>query len=78
MGIYSYVTNRTLPNKAGKEDAGRVKAFVRNGSDMLEGEYKCPECGNEGKVSQAFKRPISVKCEKCGYIMKLPRLRGKK
>jgi len=78
MGMFKYVTNRTLASKDGREDAGRVKVFVKNDSDMLEGEYKCPECGNEGKINQDFKRPIKVRCEKCEHLMKLPKLKGKK
>ena len=78
MGNFRYVTYRAVANKAGKEDAGKIKAFVKNGSDTLEGEYKCPECGNEGKVNQAFKRPINVKCGKCGFLLKMPKLKGKK
>lgn len=77
MGMFKYITNRILPNKAGKEDAGRIKAFVRNGSDTLEGEYKCPECGNMGKVNQIFKKPINIRCEKCSFLMKMPKLKGK-
>ena len=78
MGVFKYVTNRTIPSRDGKEDAGRVKAFVKNDSDVLEGEYRCPECGNEGTINQAFSRPISVRCEKCEHLMKLPKLKGKK
>ena len=75
MGMFSFVTNRTLPNKAGKEDAGRVKAFVKTGSTTLEGEYTCPECGKPGNISQIFKRPIIVKCGSCGEGIKLARLK---
>ena len=78
MGKYKYVTNRTLDSKDGRPAAGRVKVFVLDGSDRLEGEYKCPECGHEGRVSQEFKRPINVECVGCGYKMKLPKLKGKK
>ena len=77
MGMFRYVTNRALVNHAGREDAGRVKAFVRNGSEVLEGEYKCPECESEGKVSQVFRRPINIKCGKCGFLIRLPKLKGK-
>jgi len=78
MGMFKYVTNRTLVSKDGNEEAGRIKAFVKSDSNSLEGEYKCPECGNEGSINQEFIRPISVKCEKCGHAMKLPKLKGKK
>lgn len=78
MGMFKYVTNRTIASKDGNDSAGRIKAFVKSDADVLEGEYRCPECGNEGKISQEFKRPLSVKCEKCGNMMKLPKLKGKK
>jgi len=77
MGMFSYVTNRTLPNKAGQE-TGRIKAFVKHGSGTIEGEYTCPECKASGKISQAFTRPLAIRCAKCGFILKLPKLKGKK
>ena len=77
MGMFKYITNRMLVNKAGQE-AGKIKVVVRNESDTLEGEYKCPECGNEGKVNQPFRRPLNVKCEKCKFLMRLPKLKGPK
>ncbi|MFQ5647960.1 MAG: hypothetical protein ACE5FW_01875 [Candidatus Aenigmatarchaeota archaeon] len=75
---YRYVTNRTLPNSSGKADAGRLKAFVLAGSDTAEVDYTCPECGHSEHLSQPFKRPLSVKCSKCGQTMKAPKLKGKK
>ena len=77
MGNYRYVTCRTVANKAGELN-GKIKAFVKTGSENLEGEYKCPECENEGKINQVFKRPISVRCEKCNFLMRMPKLKGKK
>jgi len=77
MGMFRYITNRTLPNKAGKENAGRIRAFVKTGSNTLEGEYVCPECGNEGKINQVFRRPLSIRCEKCNLLMRMPKLKGK-
>ncbi len=77
MGNFRYITNRTLADKKGNEDSGRVRMMVRNGSDIAEGDYLCPECHHTGKIHQLFKRPIIVKCGKCGYSMRLPRLKGK-
>lgn len=74
MGNYSYVTNRTLRNKIG-EERGRLKAFVRNGSSNIEGDYDCPECSSKGKISQAWKRPLTVRCAKCGFLMKIPKMK---
>lgn len=77
MRNYSYITNRTLQNKSG-EEKGKLKIFVRTGSETAEGEYVCPECGNNGDINQVFKRPFSVKCSKCGFLLKVPKLKGKK
>ena len=77
MSQFKYITNRTIPNKAG-EERGKIKAVVKAGSDILEGEYICAECQFAGKVDQPFRRPLSVKCEKCGFLMRLPKLKGKK
>ncbi len=77
MSQFKYVTNRTIANREGK-DSGRVRMMVKNGSDTAEGDYVCAECGYSGKISQAFSRPLSVKCGKCSFLMKLPKLKGKK
>ena len=74
MGNYRYITNRTLRNKNG-EEKGRLKAFVRNESDRVEGEYQCPECGGNGKVDQVWKRPLNVKCSRCGFLIKIPKMK---
>ncbi len=77
MGQYKYITNRTIPNKAGEENKGFVRARVPNDSDTAEVVYKCPECGHQESASLPFKRPFSVKCSKCGFLMRLPKLKGK-
>ncbi len=74
MGNYSYITNRTLRNMAG-EEKGRIAVRVRTGSMTAEYNYSCPECGDSRDGSQEFRRPIMVKCQKCGYLMKLPKLK---
>jgi hypothetical protein len=77
MGQFRYMTNRTLVNKAG-EEAGKLRAVVRNGSDTAEVDYTCPECAHSEHVETPWKRPFSVKCGKCGFLMRLPKLKGKK
>lgn len=77
MGQYKYITNRTLPNKAGEPGKGFVKARVPSDSDTAEVIYKCPECGHQERTSLPFKRPLSVRCSKCGSLMRLPKLKGK-
>ena len=74
MGIFRFMMNRTVANKAGQQ-TGHMKAAVRTGSDTLEGEYTCPECKSSGKVKQPFQRPIRVKCTSCGFLMQFVKLK---
>ena len=74
MGQFRYVTNRTLRNK-NDEEKGRLRAFVRTGSDTAEGDYECPECGDKGKINQVWKRPFTVRCQKCNFLMKIPKMK---
>ena len=78
MGMFKYCTNRTLPDKNGEPDKGKLKIAVRTGSDTAEVDYTCPECGHSDHVEQPWKRPFSVKCSECGALMRAPRLKGKK
>ena len=74
MGKFRYVTNRVVVNKAG-EEKGRIKVIVKEGSDVAETDYVCPECGFSGNAKPEWKRPFSVKCSKCGFLIKLRRLK---
>ncbi len=71
---YKYVTNRSARNKAGDE-AGKIRVSVKTGTDVAEADYTCPECTHSDRVKQEWKRPFSVKCTKCGYLIRLPRLK---
>ena len=74
MGNYKIVSNRVMKNKAG-EEKGRLRIRVPKDSDTAEGDYICPECGNQDKVSQEWERPFSVKCSKCGFLMRMAKLK---
>ena len=74
MGNFSYITNRTVQNKAG-ELKGKIAVLVRKGSSIAEYKYICPECGDAADGQQEFKRPITIRCQKCGFLMKLPKLK---
>ena len=74
MGMYRYVTNRTIKDKEGKA-AGKIRVIVKEGSDTADVDYVCPECGFGGHAKQEWKRPFNVKCSKCGFVIKLARLK---
>ncbi|MEM7827699.1 MAG: hypothetical protein QW561_00010 [Candidatus Aenigmatarchaeota archaeon] len=69
MGKYRYITNRTF-------DGGWIKVLVPADSNTAEVEYKCPNCGHTEATKKEWKRPFSVKCTGCGYLIKVPSLRA--
>jgi len=71
---YRFVSNRVLKNKA-EEEAGRMRILVRTGSDTAEVDYECPECSFKEHIEPEWRRPFSVRCSKCSFNMKLPKLR---
>lgn len=74
MGNFSYITNRTVQNKGG-ELKGRIALLVRAGSTTAEYKYACPECGDVRDGQQEFRRPITIRCQKCGFLMKILKLK---
>ena len=74
MGNFSYITNRMLQDKSGQQK-GRIAIRVKTGTTTAEYNYTCPECGDSRSGQQEFQRPLSVRCYKCGYLMKLPKLK---
>ena len=71
---YRFVSNRTLKNSR-EEEKGRMRVIVKVDSDKAETDYECPECGFRERVEAEWKRPFTVKCTKCGFVMRLPRLK---
>ena len=74
MGNYRYVTNRILRNTAGKEN-GNIAIRVLKESATADIRYTCPECRHKETIQQEWKRPFSTKCAKCGFLMRIARLK---
>ena len=75
----SYHTLRTLENN------GKIRALVIKGENTIHIELICPNCGSYSyiiqewkKVSKGAKYRFQIKCLKCGNIIKVPKLKGKK
>lgn len=77
MSKYSYITNRTLEDAGGNEK-GRLRVLVPTGSTEADVAYECPMCGESKELKMPWKRPFSVRCQKCSHLMKVPKLKGKK
>jgi len=63
-----YHTMRTLENN------GKIRVLVLKKDNLARCEYICPFCGYYGYCEKEWKRPFSVKCEKCGKTIRVPRL----
>jgi ssDNA-binding Zn-finger/Zn-ribbon topoisomerase 1 len=74
MVNFRYVTNRTLLDRAGNEK-GRIAVLVRNDSSEAEVRYTCPECRFSEQTRKPWKRPFSLKCGKCGFLIRISKLR---
>ena len=71
---YRFISNRILKDPEG-EDKGRIAVRVKTGSDTAEVQYACPGCGFSERTETPWRRPFSVKCSKCGFLMRLPKLK---
>ena len=72
-----YHTIRTLENN------GKIRALAIKGETVVHIEYVCPKCGNYGyftqewkDVSKGAKYKFTTKCPKCGFIIKVEKLKG--
>ncbi len=75
MRNYRYITNRTLLNRAG-EEKGNIAVMVPNDSDTARVRYRCPECDHSEQGEREWKRPFSLKCSGCGFLIRLSRLKN--
>ena len=71
---YRFVSNRVMKNSKG-DDKGRMRMLVPKGSETAQVDYVCPECGLSKHIETPWIRPFSVKCSKCGFVLKLPKLK---
>ena len=74
-----YHTLRELENK------GKIRALVIKGDSIAHLEYICPKCGHydyktqpHEHVGKAPKVRFIIKCSKCGEVIKVEKLKGKK
>jgi predicted RNA-binding Zn-ribbon protein involved in translation (DUF1610 family) len=70
----AYHTWRDLSNKKGAY-TGKVRILVIKGESNARVEYKCPECVFDGYIEAEWFKPFSFKCEKCGNMVKILKLR---
>lgn len=79
-----YITTRELANKAGAV-TGKVRIMKKQEDSQAMVEITCPECGASEKRMEDWKEPFtvgekskqsfSVKCNKCGNVVKMLKLK---
>jgi len=67
------------------ENGGKIRALVVKGDNTMHVEYTCPSCKHSAYkkqpyvlVSKAARVRFSVKCDKCGFEIKVEKLKGGK
>lgn len=69
-----YHTNRTAKNK-NMQPTGKIRVLALKKDGIARVEYICPECKNEDYAEVPWKKPFSVKCVKCGFLIRVPKMR---
>lgn len=69
-----YITTRELQNSHGQY-TGKIRIILLKGEPEVNIELKCPECGFEEKRKEAWKKPFTTNCKKCGFLVKIVSLK---
>ncbi|MAH42212.1 hypothetical protein CL614_00605 [archaeon] len=70
----AYHTWREPLNKE-KKPAGSIRILVKKEETDAYCEYICPECEHYESIRQEWKRPFNVKCSKCGFLLRISKLK---
>jgi hypothetical protein len=65
----TYHTQRELPPH------GKLRILVLKADNTARCEYICPNCRQYGYLETEWSRPFSFKCEHCGTLIRVPRMR---
>jgi predicted RNA-binding Zn-ribbon protein involved in translation (DUF1610 family) len=72
--MIEYITTRNLENREG-EIKGKIRVLKLKEAEFAKVEYVCPECGFEEKTEKEWKKPFSINCSNCGFLMRIKSLR---
>jgi len=68
-----YHTQRSAKNGKG-EPTGKIRVLAMP-DNVARVEYKCPECGHEAYAETQWKKPFSINCAKCNFLIRVPKMR---
>lgn len=72
--VVEYVTTRNLQNHSG-QIKGKIKIIKNKEESEASIEYTCPECNFTENKKEIWKKPFSIRCSKCGYMIKVSSLK---
>ncbi len=82
--MIEYITTRTLENSKG-EAKGKVRILKLKEEENAKIEFKCPECGYDGKWDEKWGEPFVqgsginqkfiIKCKNCNFSIKISKLK---
>lgn len=70
-----YITTRNLQNSSG-QIKGKIRVIKLLEEAEANVDYTCPECLYTEKRKEVWKKPFSIRCSKCGFLIKVPSLRA--
>jgi len=70
---FTYHTWRDLEDDNGNK-IGEIRVLVLD-DGIAHVEYHCPKCGKEFLEEKEWKRPFNVKCQNCGQLIRVPKLK---
>jgi ssDNA-binding Zn-finger/Zn-ribbon topoisomerase 1 len=73
--VLEYITTRTLENSKG-EVKGKIRILKMKEELKASVEYTCPECNFSEKRKELWKKPFSIRCSRCNFLIKVPSLRA--
>ncbi len=69
-----YITTRILKNSLGQEK-GRIRVLKLKEEPEAQVDYTCPECLHTESKKLIWKKPFSLRCSKCNYLIRVTNLR---
>jgi len=73
--VIEYITTRNLQNSSGKI-TGKIRIIKNKEEEEANINYTCPECLNTEDKKEVWKKPFSIRCSKCGYLIKVLSLKA--
>jgi ssDNA-binding Zn-finger/Zn-ribbon topoisomerase 1 len=74
MSKLEYITTRILKNSSG-EEKGKIRIIKFEEEGEAQVNYTCPECLYTENRKETWKKPFSIRCAKCNFLIRVSKLK---